>query len=96
MSIKYNHKNKWFDITSGFIHTLCYSPPRNLCLEMGNEEFDSFMCHELFVELWECEIPKDTIYFQADTRCSYSETNNSYASNEIKLIKLIKRFEFKK
>lgn len=75
--ISYNKENDWYDVTSGFLHTLPYKPDslKSYCYDCGT------------YELWECEIPKLTIYVQADCRGSHYEANGTYASKQLKLIK---------
>ena len=77
--IHYNKEHNWWDITSGFIHTLPYCPEnlKHYCNDWGT------------YELWECEIPKNTLYFQADCRGSHYEANGTYASKQLKIIRCI-------
>lgn len=77
--ITYNKEHNWYDVTSGFLHTLPYKPDglKTYCPEWGT------------YELWECEIPKLTVYVQADCRGSHYEANGTYASKQLKLIRKI-------
>lgn len=79
--ITYNKEHNWYDITSGFIHTLPYYP----------DNFKSYCDDYGIFELWECEIPKTTLYFQADCRGSHYEANGTYASKSLKLVKRMAR-----
>lgn len=84
--IKYNEEDAWYELTDGFIHTLNYCP----------ENLKSFICPkqgERF-EVWECEIPQNSLFFQANRRGSHYESNNSYACKALKLNKFIKSIEF--
>ena len=80
--IKYNEEDVWYELTDGFIHTLNYCP----------ENLNSFICPkqgERF-EVWECEIPQNSLFFFFFCRRSHYESNNSYACKALKLNKFIK------
>lgn len=84
-SIEWNYTNQWYDITFGFIHALSYRP----------QEIKGYLpIHAGKYELWECIIPKKTIYYQANTRGSHSETSNSYAAKKIQFIKKLEDCDY--
>lgn len=79
--ITYNKKYGWWDISDGYIHTLSKIPT----------ELEAYCTNAGQYELWECEIPTNTVYFKADCRGSHYEAADSYASKQIKLIKRINK-----
>ena len=76
-SIVWNNREKWYDITFGFIHTLSYCP------ENITNYLPLYCNKDSHFELWECIIPQRTLYYQANCRGSHYESNNSYASKVI-------------
>ena len=84
-SIEWNSKYQWYDITYGFIHSIPYCP----------EDMTNYLpIHAGHYELWKCVIPKKTRYYQANTRGSHWETNNSYASKRLKFIEKVNECDY--
>lgn len=86
--ITWNKEENWFDITFGFIHSLPHS------YEGRMKEF-MMIGDKGHYELWECVIPKETRYYQANRRGSHWESNNSYASKKLKFIKKLDEIYYK-
>ena len=87
-SITYNKERNWYDITWGFIHSLPYN------IEGKLKQYIPIDCKGTF-ELWECIIPKGTVYYQADVRGSHYEASYSYASKQLKFIRMIESIKYK-
>lgn len=80
-SVKWNKENQWWDITYGFLHSVPYK------IKDIHNYLPWFT--KGTAQLWQCKIPKGTLYYQADCRGSHFECANSYASKKLLFVGLI-------